>query len=74
MAICIPIARQQVGRHIPVRHTRLTIEEHPLLGNGPVNTNSLFIYLFIYCIFSCSSMLVQPLDIEMSKQIQDNTV
>jgi hypothetical protein len=30
--------------------------------------------IFIYCIFSCRSMLVQPLNIETSKQIQDNKI
>jgi hypothetical protein len=32
---CIPIARQRVDKHKPS-----TIEGHPLLGNGPVNTHS----------------------------------
>jgi hypothetical protein len=31
------IARQRFGKHIPTTHARAIIE-HPLLGNGPVNT------------------------------------
>jgi hypothetical protein len=33
---CIPIARQQVGKHIPATHEQATIGRL-LLGNGAVN-------------------------------------
>jgi hypothetical protein len=35
---CISIDRQRVGKHIPTTHEKATIEGHPLLGNGSVNT------------------------------------
>jgi hypothetical protein len=34
------IARQRLGKHIP-EVTLSTIEGHPLLGNGPINTHYL---------------------------------
>jgi hypothetical protein len=35
--MCIPIARQRLGKNIPVKRTHAT-EGRPLLGNGPVHT------------------------------------
>jgi hypothetical protein len=35
----MPIARQRLGKHIP-EVTLSTIEGHPSLGNGPINTHS----------------------------------
>jgi hypothetical protein len=35
--MCIPIAKQRFGKHIPAKRMRAT-ERRPLLGNGPVNT------------------------------------
>jgi hypothetical protein len=35
--VCIPIARQQLGKHIPAKRMHAT-EGHPLLCNRPVNT------------------------------------
>jgi hypothetical protein len=35
---CIPIARQRVGKDFPAIQAHVTIEGHPLLDNGPVNT------------------------------------
>jgi hypothetical protein len=32
-------AKQRLGKHIP-EVTFATIEGHPLLGNGPINTHS----------------------------------
>jgi hypothetical protein len=37
VAIHMTIVRQQLGKHIP-GVTFSTIEGHPLLGNGPINT------------------------------------
>jgi hypothetical protein len=34
---CKTIARQRLGKHIPVNRMHAT-EEPPLLGNGPLNT------------------------------------
>jgi hypothetical protein len=33
IVMCIPIARQQVGKHIPATQAHATIEGHLLLGN-----------------------------------------
>jgi hypothetical protein len=35
----MPIDRQRLGKHIPEKKLS-TIEEHPLLGNGPVDALS----------------------------------
>jgi hypothetical protein len=35
--MCIPIATQRLGKHIPAIHVQATIEGHPLLGNRAVN-------------------------------------
>jgi hypothetical protein len=37
--MCIPIARQRLGKHIPTKRTRAT--ERPLLGNGLINTHNI---------------------------------
>jgi hypothetical protein len=37
IGMCIPIARQRVGKHIPAAHAKATIEGC-LLGDGAVNT------------------------------------
>jgi hypothetical protein len=35
---CIPTARQRVDIHITATYAHATIDGHPLLGDGPVNT------------------------------------
>jgi hypothetical protein len=35
--MCIPVARQRLGKRIPAKHMHATIGS-PLLGNDPVNT------------------------------------
>jgi hypothetical protein len=34
---CISIARQRLGKHIPITNVHATIEGYKLLGNGAVN-------------------------------------
>lgn len=38
IVICIPIARQWLGKHFSATNVNATIEGYPLLGNGDVNT------------------------------------
>jgi hypothetical protein len=36
---CISMDRQRVGKHIPATQVHATIEGHPLLDNGQINTH-----------------------------------
>jgi hypothetical protein len=38
IVMCIAIARQRHGKHIPATNMHATIRGYPLLGNGAVNT------------------------------------